>query len=159
HLAIFHLLTHAFFKSLLFLLAGNVIHSNNGEQRIAYMSRNCWRDIPFTYVLMWIGSLALMGVFPLAGYYSKDLIIESSYGHVVGFVITNLVACLTSAYSCRLMIKVFHNSRSERIPSIHESSKIMLVPLLVLTVGAVFSGMVFKNVLGIAEGAFWFDSL
>ncbi|SCV62746.1 NADH-quinone oxidoreductase subunit L [Anaplasma phagocytophilum] len=159
HLAIFHLLTHAFFKSLLFLLAGNVIHSNNGEQRIAYMSKNCWRDIPFTYALMWVGSLALMGVFPLAGYYSKDLIIESSYGHVAGFVITNLVACLTSAYSCRLMIKVFHNSHSERIPSIHESSKIMLLPLLVLMVGAVFSGMVFKNVLGITEGAFWSDSL
>ncbi|UQD53950.1 NADH-quinone oxidoreductase subunit L [Anaplasma phagocytophilum] len=159
HLAIFHLLTHAFFKSLLFLLAGNVIHSNNGEQRIAYMSKNCWRDIPFTYALMWIGSLALMGVFPLAGYYSKDLIIESSYGHVAGFVITNLVACLTSAYSCRLMIKVFHNSHSERIPSIHESSTIMLLPLLVLMIGAVFSGMVFKNVLGITEGAFWSDSL
>ena len=159
HLAIFHLLTHAFFKSLLFLLAGNVIHSNGGEQRIGYMSRNCWKDIPFTYGLMWIGSLALMGVFPLAGYYSKDLIIESSYGHMVGFVITNLVACLTSVYSCRLMIRVFHNSNSKRMSSIHESGKIMLLPLVLLAVGAIFSGMVFKNFFGIAEGEFWTGSL
>ena len=159
HLAIFHLLTHAFFKSLLFLLAGNVIHSNGGEQRIWCMSKNCWKDIPFTYGLMWIGSLALMGVFPFAGYYSKDLIIESSHGHMVGFVITNLVACLTSIYSCRLMIRVFHNSDSRRVTSIHESGKIMLLPLLPLTVGAIFSGMVFQNILGIAKGEFWVNSL
>ena len=159
HLAMFHLLTHAFFKSLLFLLAGNVIHSNNGEQRIGHMSANCWRDIPFTYVLMWIGSLALMGVFPLAGYYSKDLIIESSYGHLVGFTVANVVACLTSAYSCRLMMKVFHNPHSRRIDSIHESGKIMLLPLLVLAVGAVFSGMAFKNYFGITGEEFWAGSL
>lgn len=159
HLAMFHLLTHAFFKSLLFLLAGNVIHSNCGEQRIEHMSANCWRDIPFTYVLMWVGSLALMGVFPMAGYYSKDLIIESSYGHFVGFAITNMVACLTSAYSCRLMLKVFHNPNSKRINSIHESGRIMLLPLLVLAVGAVFSGMAFKNLLGITGEKFWAGSL
>ncbi|MDB1135156.1 NADH-quinone oxidoreductase subunit L [Candidatus Anaplasma sp. TIGMIC] len=159
HLAIFHLLTHAFFKSLLFLLAGNVIHANHGEQRIECMSNNCWRDIPFTYVLMWIGSLALMGVFPFAGYYSKDLIIESSYGNTVGFVITNLVACLTSVYSCRLMMRVFHNSDTDRISSIHEAGKIMLLPLLVLAVGAVFSGMVFKNFVGITGEKFWLHSI
>ncbi|QJC27466.1 NADH-quinone oxidoreductase subunit L [Anaplasma platys] len=159
HLAMFHLLTHAFFKSLLFLLAGNVIHSNHGEQRIEHMSNNCWRDVPFTYALMWVGSLALMGVFPLAGYYSKDLIIESSYGHCVGFVVTNVVACLTAAYSCRLMIKVFHNPYSKRIDSIHESGKIMLLPLLVLAVGAIFSGMAFKNLFGITGEEFWAGSL
>ncbi|WP_447582102.1 NADH-quinone oxidoreductase subunit L [Anaplasma marginale] len=159
HLAIFHLATHALFKSLLFLAAGNVIHSNAGEQRITHMSKNCWRDIPLTYALMWIGSLSLMGVFPFAGFYSKELIIESSSASSVGFAVTNLVACLTSVYSCRLMLKVFHNSSAKRISSIHESSSIMLFPLLILAVGAVFSGVVLKSFWGITEGAFWDGSL
>ncbi|MCU7611588.1 NADH-quinone oxidoreductase subunit L [Anaplasma capra] len=159
HLAIFHLATHALFKSLLFLSAGNVIHSNAGEQRIAHMSRNCWKDIPLTYVLMWIGSLALMGVFPFAGFYSKELIIESSYASGIGFAVTNLVACLTSVYSCRLMLKVFHNPSTERVKSIHESGSVMLLPLLVLAIGAVFSGMLLKNFWGIAESGFWSESL
>ncbi|KAA8473553.1 NADH-quinone oxidoreductase subunit L [Anaplasma marginale] len=159
HLAIFHLATHALFKSLLFLAAGNVIHSNAGEQRITHMSKNCWRDIPLTYALMWIGSLSLMGVFPFAGFYSKELIIESSSTSGVGFMVTNLVACLTSVYSCRLMLKVFHNSSAKRISSIHESSSIMLFPLLILAVGAVFSGVVLKSFWGITEGAFWDGSL
>ena len=159
HLAIFHLATHALFKSLLFLAAGNVIHSNAGEQRITHMSKNCWRDIPLTYALMWIGSLSLMGVFPFAGFYSKELIIESSSASSVGFVVTNLVACLTSVYSCRLMLKVFHNSSTKRITSIHESSGIMLFPLFVLAVGAVGSGMLLKSFWGITGSEFWGGSL
>ncbi|WP_081440534.1 NADH-quinone oxidoreductase subunit L [Anaplasma centrale] len=159
HLAIFHLATHALFKSLLFLAAGNVIHSNAGEQRITHMSRRCWRDIPLTYTLMWIGSLALMGVFPFAGFYSKELIIESSIVSNVGFAVTNLVACLTSVYSCRLMLKVFHNSSTERVASIHESSSIMLLPLFVLAIGAVFSGIWLKNFWGITGSEFWDGSL
>ncbi|KAF2281927.1 hypothetical protein GH714_042751 [Hevea brasiliensis] len=125
HLAIFHLATHALFKSLLFLAAGNVIHSNAGEQRITHMSKNCWRDIPLTYALMWIGSLSLMGVFPFAG----------------------------------LMLKVFHNPSTKRISSIHESSGIMLFPLLVLAVGAVVSGMLLKSFWGITGSEFWGGSL
>ena len=159
NLAIFHLLTHAFFKSMLFLLAGNVIHSNNGEQRITHMSKNCWLDTPYTYGLMWVGSLALMGVFPLAGHYSKDLIIESSYENIVGFVLANLSASFTAFYSCRLMMEVFHNSSSERISSIHESKKMMLVPLLVLLIGTVFSGMWGKGMLKITEQEFWVGSM
>ncbi|MFV9870645.1 MAG: NADH-quinone oxidoreductase subunit L [Anaplasma ovis] len=159
HLAIFHLATHALFKSLLFLAAGNVIHSNAGEQRITHMSKNCWRDIPLTYALMWIGSLSLMGVFPFAGFYSKELIIESSSASSVGFAVTNLVACLTSVYSCRLMLKVFHNPSTKRISSIHESSGIMLFPLLVLAVGAVVSGMLLKSFWGITGSEFWGGSL
>ncbi|MGN7661689.1 MAG: NADH-quinone oxidoreductase subunit L [Anaplasma sp.] len=158
HLAIFHLVTHAFFKSLLFLAAGNVIHSNSGEQGIERMGKNCWRSIPFTYGLMWIGTLSLMGVFPFSGFYSKDLIIEGTHGSIAGFMATNAVVCLTAAYSCRLMFWVFHNSGGSGV-HVHESSKIMLLPLVVLAAGAIFSGMWLKNVLCITEGEFWVGSL
>src|SRR5690242_21061477 len=76
--AIFHLMTHAFFKALLFLGSGSVIHALAGEQDMRKMG-GLWRLIPVTYVLMWIGNLALAGIWPFAGYYSKDVILEAAY--------------------------------------------------------------------------------
>ncbi|WP_180811229.1 NADH-quinone oxidoreductase subunit L [Ehrlichia ruminantium] len=155
--AIFHLMTHAFFKALLFLCAGNIIHSTH-EQDI-YKIRASWRQIPFTYVLTWIGSLALAGIFPFAGFYSKDLIIESSYNvSNTAFIISNIVAFLTALYSWRLIIIVFHGIDSEK-KSIFESGKIMLLPLLVLSVGSIFSGMWGEKVLLINDHIFWKGSL
>ncbi|CAI26994.1 NADH-quinone oxidoreductase chain L [Ehrlichia ruminantium str. Welgevonden] len=155
--AIFHLMTHAFFKALLFLCAGNIIHSTH-EQDI-YKIRASWRQIPFTYVLTWIGSLALAGIFPFAGFYSKDLIIESSYNvSNTAFIISNIVAFLTAFYSWRLIIIVFHGIDSEK-KSIFESGKVMLLPLLVLSVGSIFSGMWGEKVLLINDHIFWKGSL
>ncbi|QGR02546.1 NADH-quinone oxidoreductase subunit L [Ehrlichia ruminantium] len=155
--AIFHLMTHAFFKALLFLCAGNIIHSTH-EQDI-FKIRASWRQIPFTYILTWIGSLALAGIFPFAGFYSKDLIIESSYQvSNVAFVISNLVAFLTAFYSWRLIIIVFHGNDSEKM-SIHESGKLMLLPLLVLTIGSVFSGVWGEKILLISDPTFWKNSI
>ena len=76
--SMFHLITHAFFKALLFLSAGSVIHAMSDEQDMRKMG-GIWKNIPITYTVMWIGSLALAGVFPFAGYFSKDAIIEASY--------------------------------------------------------------------------------
>ena len=157
NIAIFHLMTHAFFKALLFLCAGNIIHAAH-EQNIHKINVS-WRQIPFTYVLTWIGSLALAGIFPFAGFYSKDLIIESSY-HVntISFIVCNLVAFLTSFYSWRLIILVFHGVNLKR-ESIHESGKVMLFPLLILAVGSVFAGMWGQNLLLINSPVFWNGSI
>src|SRR5690606_31191257 len=76
--AMFHLMTHAFFKALLFLCAGSVIHAMSDEQDMRNMG-GIYKKIPFTYVLMWIGSLALAGIPFFAGYYSKDMILEAAY--------------------------------------------------------------------------------
>ncbi|WP_395877324.1 NADH-quinone oxidoreductase subunit L [Ehrlichia muris] len=155
--AVFHLMTHAFFKALLFLCAGNIIHSIH-EQDIHKICIS-WRQLPFTYVLTWIGSLALAGIFPFAGFYSKDLIIESSYHtSTIAFIICNLVAFLTAFYSWRLIILVFHGINSRNGP-IHESGKIMLLPLLVLAIGSIFSGMWGQNLLLINDAAFWKGSI
>lgn len=145
---VFHLMTHAFFKALLFLGAGCVIHAMSDEQDIRKMG-GIWKKIPMTYALMWIGSLALAGVYPFAGFFSKDMILEAAYASNApyanfAFIIGLLVAFLTALYSWRLIIMVFHghsNATKEVQSKIHESPKIMLVPLFVLAIGAIFSGM------------------
>src|SRR5438477_1357282 len=109
---IFHLITHAFFKALLFLGAGSVIHAMGGEQDMRKMG-GLWRRIPLTYVVMWAGSLAIAGIPLFAGYYSKDAILESSYAAqsgigMYGFACGTLAALLTAFYSWRLIILTFH---------------------------------------------------
>ena len=109
---IFHLMTHAFFKALLFLGSGSVIHAMSDEQDMRKMG-GLWRLIPVTYVLMWIGSLALAGIWPFAGYFSKDLIIEAAWGSDTGvgtlaFWLGIAAAFLTAFYSWRLLIMTFH---------------------------------------------------
>jgi NADH-quinone oxidoreductase subunit L len=115
--SIFHLMTHAFFKALLFLAAGSVIHAVHGEQDMRKMG-GLWRYIPITYVTMWIGSLALAGIPPFAGYYSKDAILEAAYAAhsasgFYGFWCGVFAAFLTAFYSWRLLLMTFHGQRYE----------------------------------------------
>lgn len=148
--AIFHLMTHAFFKALLFLGAGSVIHAMSDEQDMRNMG-GLWKKIPVTYAMMWIGSLALAGVWPFAGYFSKDIILESAwadhtwfgdYAYWMGIA----AAFMTAFYSWRLIIMTFHGAprASEKVMShVHESPSIMLMPLIVLATGAMLAGIVF----------------
>ena len=152
HVAIFHLFTHAFFKALLFLGSGCVIHSFNEEQDIRSMG-GVWRKIPYTYALMIIGTLALTGFPFLSGYYSKEAIIEFAYfkGSTVGYyaaAVGIFTALLTAIYSWRLIFKTFHgnyNNDKLDIKSMHESPIVMLLPLLLLSIGAVVAGFLFKD--------------
>jgi NADH-quinone oxidoreductase subunit L len=151
--AMFHLVTHAFFKALLFLGAGSVIHAMSGEQDMRKMG-GIWKKIPATYALMWIGSLALAGFPFFAGFYSKDLILEAEWasGSAVGhfaYWVGIVAALLTAFYSWRLLIMTFHGkARADHhtMEHVHESPAVMLVPLAVLAVGAIFAGTVFNGV-------------
>ncbi|MGQ7791928.1 NADH-quinone oxidoreductase subunit L [Faunimonas sp. B44] len=161
--AIFHLFTHAFFKALLFLGAGSVIHAVSDEQDMRRMG-GLWRKIPKTYAMMVIGTIALTG-FPLtAGYYSKDAIIEAAYaGHTtaagMAFVLTVVAAAFTSFYSWRLIFMTFHGrprASAEVMEHVHESPPVMLVPLYVLAAGALLAGIVFSSLfIGENSDGFW----
>jgi NADH-quinone oxidoreductase subunit L len=147
----FHLFTHAFFKALLFLGAGSVIHAMHHEQDIRAMG-GLKNKIPFTYITMVIGTLALTG-FPLtAGYFSKDAIIESAFvAHnpfaLYGFLCTVIAAGLTSFYSWRLIFKTFHGEPHDQkhYEAAHESPYTMLIPLGVLAAGSILAGFPFKE--------------
>ena len=161
NVAIFHLFTHAFFKALLFLGAGSVIHAFHDEQNIEKMG-GVWKKIPMTYALMLIGTLALTGFPLLAGFYSKDAIIESAYfskslfaGYA--FVIGVTTAFITSIYSWRLVFKTFHGKYNNAMSfdKVHESGPVMIVPLLLLAVGAIFSGYVFHEIFIGENTQFW----
>ncbi len=167
HVAIFHLFTHAFFKALLFLGSGSVIHAFKDEQDIRNMG-GVWKKLPYTYVLMLIGTLALTGFPFLSGFYSKDAIIEfalfkhSTIGNYVASV-GILTAFLTSIYSWRLLFKTFHGSyNNKKIPieKTHESPFVMILPLIVLSFGAIFAGYVFKDLfIGDQSSNFWKTSV
>lgn len=161
NVAIFHLFTHAFFKALLFLGAGSVIHAFHDEQNIEKMG-GVWKKIPLTYALMLIGTLALTGFPLLAGFYSKDAIIESAYfskslfaGYA--FVIGLSTAFITSIYSWRLIFKTFHGKYNNTMSfeKVHESGPVMLIPLLLLAVGAIFSGYMFHGIFIGENTQFW----
>ena len=168
NVAMFHLFTHAFFKALLFLGSGSVIHSFKDEQDINLMG-GVWKKLPYTYALMIIGTLALTGFPFLSGFYSKDAIIEFAYlrGNSVGMYAAYVgifTAFLTSIYSWRLIFKTFHgsyNNSNVKIESMHESPPVMLIPLVILSIGAVFAGMVFKDLfIGHSNSyAFWSSSI
>ena len=154
HVAIFHLFTHAFFKALLFLGAGSVIHAFNDEQDIRKMG-GVWKKIPYTWSLMLIGTLALTGFPLLSGFYSKDAIIEFAYfkNSSVGnyaMIVGITTAFLTAIYSWRLFFKTFHgkyNNSDLTIEKMHESPLVMLIPLIFLATGALFAGYAFKELL------------
>ena len=161
NIAIFHLFTHAFFKALLFLGAGSVIHAFHDEQNIEKMG-GVWKKIPMTYALMVIGTLALTGFPLLAGFYSKDAIIESAYfskslfaGYA--FVIGLTTAFITSVYSWRLIFKTFHGKYNNAMSfdKVHESGLVMIIPLVVLAIGAIFSGYVFHEIFIGENTKFW----
>jgi len=163
----FHLITHAFFKSLLFLGAGAIIHAMSDEQDMRKMG-GLGRLIPVTYVFMWIGSLALAGIWPFSGFFSKDIILEAAWASetFVGkyaFWLGIFVAFLTAFYSWRLIILTFHgNSRADEttLAHVHESPPIMILPLCFLALGALFIG-VFSNEYFIGKHAveFWGNSI
>ena len=152
NVAMFHLFTHAFFKALLFLGSGSVIHSFKDEQDINQMG-GVWKSLPYTYVLMVIGTLALTGFPFLSGFYSKDAIIEFAYlrGSTTGYYAATIgifTALLTSIYSWRLIFKTFHGSYNNKkldIKSMHDSPIVMILPLLVLAIGAIGAGYLFKD--------------
>jgi NADH-quinone oxidoreductase subunit L len=165
--AIFHLMTHAFFKALLFLSAGSVIHALHDEQDMRNMG-GIWRKIPWTYAMFWIGSLALAGIPFFAGYYSKDMILESAFAAHTGagqfaFWAGIAAALLTAFYSWRLLFMTFHGKpRMDKhtFDHAHESPPVMLIPLIVLAIGAVFSGFVgYEYFVGHHMDAFWGSSI
>jgi NADH-quinone oxidoreductase subunit L len=165
--AMFHLMTHAFFKSLLFLCAGSVIHAMSGEQDMRKMG-GIWRKIPATYALMWVGSLALAGIPWFSGYFSKDTIIEAAWaaGSGVGYYSYCLgvfAAFLTAFYSWRLLIMTFHGAPRadhEVMHHVHESPKVMLWPLVVLALGAIFAGAIgFDLFVGDGRTEFWREAI
>ena len=168
NVAMFHLFTHAFFKALLFLGSGSVIHAFKDEQNINNMG-GVWKKLPYTYVLMIIGTLALTGFPFLSGFYSKDAIIEFAYlkGNTTGYYAAGigiLTAFLTSIYSWRLIFKTFHgeyNNTKIKIDETHDSPLVMLVPLIFLSIGAIFAGYIFKGLFIGYDGLnyFWQDSI
>ena len=167
HVAIFHLFTHAFFKALLFLGSGSVIHAFKDEQDIRLMG-GVWKKLPYTWVLMLIGTLALTGFPFLSGFYSKDAIIEFAYfkGTSIGYYAMTVgifTAFLTAIYSWRLFFITFHgnyNNKNIAIEKTHESPLIMLLPLIILALGAVFAGYLFKDMLiGYNYLDFWKNSI
>ncbi len=166
--AVFHLFTHAFFKALLFLGAGSVIHAMSDEQDMRNMG-GLYKKIPWTYAYMWLGSLALAGIPFFAGYYSKDLIIEAAFaadGDAARFAFWAGIgaAFLTAFYSGRLLFMTFHGKSraSKEVQShVHESPGIMTYPLLLLAFGALFAGYLGAKQFGMVEaaGTFWNGSV
>ena len=176
-IGIFHLFTHAFFKALLFLCAGSVIHAVSDQQDMRKMG-GLRKHLPITYWTMLIGTLAITGVgipfthFGFAGFVSKDAIIEASYAAAAlgpgafalyGFWLTVIAAAMTSFYSWRLIFMTFHGqfrSSAEVKNHVHESPLSMTIPLVLLTIGSIFAGYVFYGqFVGEQVTEFWRDSL
>jgi len=156
--AMFHLLTHAFFKAMLFLGAGSVIHAMHHEQDMRNYG-NLRKKIPITFAAMMIGTLAITGVgiplthFGFAGFLSKDAIIESTFAAntdvgAYAFWLLVMAAAMTSFYSWRLIFLTFYGAErgdTHTHEHAHESPMVMVVPLVVLMIGSIFSGMVWYN--------------
>ena len=165
--AMFHLTTHAFFKALLFLGAGAVIHGIHHEQDMRRMG-GIRILMPVTYIFMLIGSLSLMGMPFFAGYYSKDLILEAAFAAhsnvgTYAFWMGIIAAFATAFYSVRLLIMTFHGSTKldrQTLLKTHEAPIIMLLPLAVLALGAIFSGIRFYDIMvGEHYKEFWGEAI
>ncbi len=160
--SVFHLTTHAFFKALLFLGAGSVIHAMHDEQNMFKMG-GLWKKLPLTYTVMWIGSLALAGVFPFAGYWSKDAILNAlwasgSSASMYAWSLGTITAFLTAFYSWRLIFLVFHGQAADAHArdAAHESPAVMSVPLVLLAFGAVVAGILLAPFyIGAHQISFW----
>jgi NADH-quinone oxidoreductase subunit L len=143
---IFHVMTHAFFKGLLFLCAGSVIHALGGEQDMNKMG-GLWKKLPITFLTMAIATLAISAIPPFSGYFSKDLILEAAYGsgHISLWILGVITAGITSFYMFRLIFMTFFgDSRvdSDKEHHIHESPAVMTIPLIVLAILATVGGWV-----------------
>ncbi|MDC3100922.1 NADH-quinone oxidoreductase subunit L [Pelagibacteraceae bacterium] len=165
--SIFHLTTHAFFKALLFLSAGSVIHSMHHEQDMRKMG-GLFKKIPFTATMMWIGSLAIIGFPYLSGYYSKESILENAFYASNGiayfaYLVGILTALLTAFYSWRLLFLTFHGenrSNNKTYDHTHESPLVMTVPLFILAIGSIFSGIFFADYfIGYYKKEFWDNAI
>lgn len=149
--SLFHLMNHAFFKALLFLSAGSIIHAVGDEQDLRKMG-GLLKSIPFTYVMVLIGSLSLMGFPYLTGFYSKDLILElvfDKYYVAFAYWLGSISALLTAFYSIRLIYLTFltnPNSKKEILIYTHESSLNILFPLFFLALGSIFVGYLTKEI-------------
>ncbi len=162
----FHLLTHAYFKALLFLCAGSVIVAMHHEQDMRKMG-GIWKKVPFTYAMMAIGTLAITGFPFTAGYYSKDAIIEAVFVSpntfaLYGWIMTTLAAALTSFYSWRLVFMTFHGKPKDKhaYDHAHESPWVMTLPLGILGVGALFAGyLLYNTFVGSGVDAFFRGSI
>ena len=161
--AIFHLFTHAFFKALLFLGSGSVIHAMSDEQDMRRMG-GIFKYVPQTAILMWIGSLALAGLPIFAGFYSKDAILESAFAAHTGagdfaFYLGLAAAVMTAFYSWRLLFMTFNGTpraSQEVMSHVHESPASMLIPLYFLAAGSILSGILFVHYfVGDGAEAFW----
>jgi len=165
--SIFHLTTHAFFKALLFLSAGSVIHAMHHEQDMRKMG-GLFKKIPFTATMMWIGSLAIIGFPYLSGYYSKESILENAFYASNGiayfaYLVGILTALLTAFYSWRLLFLTFHGenrSNNKTYDHAHESPLVMTVPLFILAIGSIFSGIFFADYfIGYYKKEFWDNAI
>ena len=165
--SIFHLMTHGFFKALLFLSAGSVIHAMHHEQDMRKMG-GLFFKIPFTGVMMWIGSLAIIGFPFFSGYYSKESILENAYfassnmanyAYIIGII----TALLTAFYSWRLLFMTFHGdfkSSKTILLNVKESPKVMTLPLFLLAIGSIFSGIFLTDFfIGKSSDVFWYNSI
>jgi len=164
--SIFHLANHAFFKALLFLSAGSVIHSMNNEQDMRKMG-GLVNLLPFTYSMILIGSLALMGFPFLSGFYSKDVILETAYasysisGHFA-FWLGSLSALFTSFYSIRLIFLTFLNEVNSSkiiIKGVHDAPFLMAFPMFILSVFSIFIGYLSRDIFVGLGTPFWGNSL
>jgi NADH-quinone oxidoreductase subunit L len=151
---IFHLVTHGFFKALLFLSAGSVIHASHTQD--LFKMGNLRRKMPITYANFWIGSLAIIGIYPFAGFYSKDLILESAYKAGgrgdFAFTLGVIAALLTAIYSMKIIVLAFHGETKLKkavFEKVHESPSVMNLPLAILVAGALFAGMIGYYILSI----------
>ena len=165
--SIFHLTTHAFFKALLFLSAGSVIHAMHHEQDMRKMG-GLFKKIPFTATMMWIGSLAIIGFPYLSGYYSKESILENAFYTSNGiayfaYLVGILTALLTAFYSWRLLFLTFHGenrSNNKTYDHAHESPLVMTAPLFILAIGSIFSGIFFADYfIGYYKKEFWDNAI
>ena len=155
---IFHVMTHAFFKALLFLCAGSVIHALDGEQDMNKMG-GLRKHLPITYATMLIATLSISAIPPFAGFFSKDDILDAAYnsGHPWLWLLGIITAAMTSFYMFRLIFMTFHGDSRvdpEKAPHIHESPPVMTIPLMVLAVLAVVGGWV-----GLPDGLWWGDKI
>ncbi|KAH0825644.1 various chains-domain-containing protein, partial [Lanmaoa asiatica] len=152
NVALMHVVNHAFFKALLFLGAGAVIHSFADEQDIRKMG-GLIKFLPFTYTAMLVGSLSLLATPWLSGFYSKDLIIELAYGQysfsgIYAYILGSLTAGLTAFYSFRLISLVFltvPNGIKNVYLNSHESNLAVIIPLFILALFSIFFGFVFSD--------------
>ncbi len=141
---VFHLYTHAFFKALLFLGSGSVIHAMSGEQDMQKMG-GLWKKIPWTFGTMLVGALAIAGIPFFAGFFSKDEILLAALGHPVLFGVGLFTALLTSFYMARLLFLTFFGTfrgGHEAEHHVHESPPSMVVPLVVLAAASTVGGLI-----------------